>query len=141
MWVKSGQAQITQTSIYTCLSKQLQERMLSNPLGLQKCTFLHKTGTGRVFVEVTVFWKMSLMIALLIGLRSANKSCSSLFFSTFPVYDLTNHGDYVILAVEENVVFFNFWDAFFMVERLIKKGKIQVVLPQCLMWLLIKNFD
>ena len=28
-----------------------------------------------------------------------------------------------------------------MVERLIKKGKIPVVLPQCLMWLFIKNFD
>ena len=113
------------------------------PFRLGKCTFLHKTGTGNrcKCVEVTVFWKMSLMIALLIGLSIANKSCSLLFFSTFPVYDPTEHGDYVILALEENVVFFNFWDAFFMVERLIKKGKIPVVLPQCLMWLFIKNFD
>ena len=63
------------------------------------------------------------MIALLIGLSIANKSRSLLFFSTFPIYDLTEHGDCFILAVEETMVFFSFWDAFFMVERLIKKGK------------------
>jgi len=48
------------------------------------------------------------MIALLIDLSIANKSCSLLFFSTFPIYDLTEHGDYLILAVKETMVFFNF---------------------------------
>lgn len=85
--------------------------MLSNPLGLQSVLFCIRQAQATdasVFVEVTLFWKMSLMIALLIGLSIANKSCSLLFFSTFPVYDPTEHGDYVILALEENVVFFNF---------------------------------
>lgn len=61
-----------------------------------------------VFVEVTIFWKISLMIALLIGLSIAKKSFLLLFFSTFPIYNLTEHGDYLICTVEETMVFFNF---------------------------------
>ena len=63
------------------------------------------------------------MIALLIGLSIANKSHALLFFSTFPIYDVTEHGDCFILAVEETVVFFSFWDAFFYGWKAHKKGK------------------
>lgn len=144
MWVKSGQPQITQTSIYTCLSKQLQERMLSNPLGLQNCTFLHKTGTGNICKCVCRGNRIleNIFDDCCVDLP---QHCQQIVFITIFLYVsslwpnwtwwLCNFGS------RRKCGIFQFLRCLFYGWKAHKKGKIPVVLPQCLMWLFIKNFE
>ena len=118
--------------------------MLSNPLGLQKCTFLHKTGIGNrckcvsrsnhilenIFDNCFIDWP---------------QHCQQIMFITIFLYlfNLRPNRTWWLFyfGSRRNYGIFQFLRCFFYGWKAHKKGKIPVVLPQCLMWLFIKNFD